>query len=65
MALFEKRHYEWLARFAGQHLTDEQSHKLASALYRDNSNCDVPKFIRACDRCREFAHKPAESVFTP
>lgn len=61
--MFKRRHYEWLARFAGEHLTQEQYHKLANALYRESSNCDVPKFLRACDRCREFAHAPSESVF--
>jgi hypothetical protein len=63
MSLFEKRHYEWLARFAGAHLTQEQYHKLSDALYREGSHFDAPKFIRACDRCREFAHSPSESVF--
>jgi hypothetical protein len=61
--MFQRPHYEWLARFAGEHLTVAQAYTLSDRLQRDNSQFDRLKFLRACTRCRELAHAPSESVF--
>lgn len=49
MSLFQKRHYEWLARFADANLSEQQCRKLAEELARDNSRFDRGKFLAACD----------------
>ncbi len=45
MALFSKRHYEWLARFAAQDMCSDAFYALADALEEDNDRFDRGKFI--------------------
>ena len=47
--LFSKRHYEWLARWAGENLTEQQYAALAEKLWHTNSNFIPARFMAACD----------------
>jgi hypothetical protein len=67
--LFQRRHYEWLARFMREQLasvSDDAPHRsssrlmvkmLANELSRANSNFDTDRFLRAC--CDTVADKNA------
>ena len=48
MTMFAKRHYKWLANFAGHHLTQDQWEALASELYNTNPNYKPMRFLQAC-----------------
>lgn len=50
--MFTKRHYEWLARWAGEHLTSDQWHRLAYDLGENSSRFKYETFIRACEKAR-------------
>lgn len=45
MSLFQRRHYEWLAAFAGETLDEQQRGLLATELARDNPRFDVDRFL--------------------
>lgn len=47
MSLFQKRHYEWLSRFAAETLDDGQQGALADALARDNVEFNRTRFLTA------------------
>lgn len=49
MCLFQKRHYEWLARWAGENLSPEQIASLSAALRGTNPNYQHDKFICRAD----------------
>lgn len=49
MSLFQKRHYEWLSRFAAETLDDGQQGALADALARDNVKFNRTRFLAAID----------------
>ena len=53
MTMFAKRHYEWLAAWAGEHLNEGARYELAYALQDENSMFDFNKFIRACEKADE------------
>jgi hypothetical protein len=46
--MFSKRHYEWLAKFAGEHLTGQQIDALTNALKQGNPNFKPTMFLSAC-----------------
>ena len=52
MALFSKRHYEFLACWAGEHLTESQCGELAAKLKQDNAAFVLDRFIDACEKYR-------------
>ena len=49
VSLFQRRHYEWLARFAGQHLTSTDWCELANQLKHDNPQFKPDRFLDACE----------------
>lgn len=54
MTLFSKRHYEFLAEFAGKHLTIAEQIKLAGELTKENFNFNADKFHRAAANHRRY-----------
>lgn len=52
MALFQKRHYEWLARWAGRNLHPDDWHKLTTSLANDNPRFNAEKFIYVTAKAR-------------
>jgi len=47
--MFTRRHYEWLARWARDNLTDAQKAALASALRSTNPAFKIDRFLKAAD----------------
>ncbi len=49
--LFSKRHYEWLARWAGRYATRTQCYELARELQEQDltGRFDPQRFLTACD----------------
>jgi hypothetical protein len=54
MSLFTKRHYEWLARWAGAHLTEDQCAALEHALGESEPRFNAAVFIDACNKSRDL-----------
>jgi len=52
--LFSKRHFEWLAHFAGANLSVSSARHLAEALVDTNDNYDMQKFLGTYHRVRNF-----------
>jgi len=52
--LFSKRHFEWLAHFAGANLSVSSARHLAEALVDTNDNYDMQKFLQTYHRIRNF-----------
>jgi hypothetical protein len=59
MALFQKRHYEWLAEFARYDLPMAERICLANALEREGSRFNRDKFERASGIAEWLAGKAA------
>lgn len=59
-ALFARRHYEWLAAFAGETLDEQQCGLLGSKLARDNPGFKPSRFIAACDKARALRRMRSE-----
>jgi hypothetical protein len=51
--LFSKRHYEWLARFAGTYLCSDAYYDLAEALEDTSPNFDRSKFITTVRKIKQ------------
>ncbi len=51
--LFSKRHYEWLARWAGENLSQEQTFGLSCDLSRTSEAFKHETFMRAARNHRE------------
>ena len=47
--LFEKRHYEWLAKVAGEVMNDWQRNIFADCLTGTNPNYNREKFLKAAE----------------
>lgn len=61
MALFSKRHYEWLAHFAGENLHGTKWVQLADRLQQDNPKLNRDQFIHACRaHCTDLFRKQFE-----
>ena len=53
--MFERRHYDWLARWAGDNVNHKAARSLATALATDNPNFQPDRFIVAYGR-RRLSH---------
>lgn len=63
MSLFQKRHYEWLARWAGENLSPQQIAALGFALRGTNPNYQHDKFVcRADDVAAKLPPKRASDL---
>lgn len=51
--LFSRRHYEWLAAFAGRVLDEEQFGLLCNELCRDNPAFERARFVAAFEKAWE------------
>lgn len=52
LPLFERRHFEWLAAFAGSNLTPAQCERLASNLASTNAGFKRSRFLAAVEKAR-------------
>ncbi len=52
LPLFQRRHYEWLAEFAGCVLDEQQWGLLATRLAEADPNFKTERFLDACDKAR-------------
>jgi len=53
--MFERRHYDWLASWAGDNIEPKAAKSLATALATDNPNFQPDRFIVAYGR-RRLSH---------
>ena len=56
---FERRHYEFLADFAGRHLSPQTTELLAKALAEDNPRFQADRFTVICAGVRVWAMREA------
>lgn len=54
--MFTKRHYEWLAKWAGRNIDESACARLASALKEENPEFNWDEFIEACDEKQPYRH---------
>ena len=62
--MFERRHYEWLASWAGDNIEPKAAKSLATALATDNPDFQPDRFIVAYGR-RRLAHLAASRPASP
>ena len=46
--MFTKHHYDWLARWAGENLSERDCANLSAALNNSNANFNASRFMSTC-----------------